>query len=46
MTVTAELDQFRSLLRAVDPAALNDDDHIALLVMLLASTSHKAQGFV
>ena len=44
MTVTAELDQLRVLLRTVDPAALTVDDHIALLNVLIAS--YKAQGIV
>ena len=37
MTVTAELDQLRVLLRKVDPTALTDADRRALLMVLKAS---------
>ena len=37
MTVTAELDQLRVLLRTVDPAALTNADYQAMLLMLRAS---------
>jgi hypothetical protein len=37
MTVTAELDQFRSLLQTVNPAALTDADHRAMLLMMKLS---------
>jgi len=37
MTVTAELDQLRVLLRTVDPAALTNADYQAMLLMLKSS---------
>ena len=37
MTVTAELDQLRVLLRTVDPAALTNADYRAMLLMLKSS---------
>jgi hypothetical protein len=39
MTVTAELDQFRSLLRTVDPAALTNADVRAMLAVVGAAAT-------